>query len=112
MSDAKHTPGPWMVVAGLITDPLHEALMVASAFKKDGPVCSISPLHEIDNEDSANAHLIAAALDMLEALERIDPGPEWLTPEDAHQGDAICEITVGDLRAVRAAIAKAKGGEA
>lgn len=57
----------------------------------------------------ANAHLIAAAPDLLEALERCDPGPEWEIPDRAHDGRVFCELSVGDMKAIRAAIAKAKG---
>jgi hypothetical protein len=86
-----HTPGPWMIERGVITSPTR-------------PVAKIQPTGEwLHNVLSADAALIAAAPDMLEALEsalpilldesRKRPAPEW---------DAL-------VRSFRAAIAKATG---
>ena len=65
MSAAKHTPGPWHVGRGL-------ALRIV--YNKDGwPVASAAVFHNrfSENEDLANALLIAEAPDMLKALQEL-----------------------------------------
>lgn len=47
---------------------------------------------------------------LLEALERCDPGPEWELEDDMPGASVFCELTVSDMRAIRTAIALAKGG--
>jgi hypothetical protein len=87
MTEAKHTPGPWQscnydgrcrVILG---DDLRIAVVLGD-----------------HDESAANARLIAAAPDLLEALEL------WLSAADIH--------TFDDAKAkARATIARAKGGE-
>ena len=91
----KHTPGPWHIkdVCGDRVDVGYNAEptstdFVASCGYQDG---------KKDGECTANARLIAAAPDMLEALEAmVNPG---------HPGPPNLEQVV----AARAAIAKARG---
>jgi hypothetical protein len=94
----KHTPGPWHVHDGdnrfLFVDSLTE-----------GSVCKIAA----NGHSEANAQLIAAAPELLEALEAAEPflglaWEDWMTnaPNSAQQLEAILEN-------VRAAIRKAKG---
>lgn len=73
-SKNKHTPGPWKVVKSKGYSQLTEIVSI------DGPVLSegFGVNHE---SDQANAHLIAAAPEMLEALEffvneRLEQDPE------------------------------------
>lgn len=49
-----------------------------------------------------------AVPDLLDALERCDPGPECIIEEECPYGSVFCELSVGDMRAIRAALAKAK----
>lgn len=85
----KHTPGPWV-----IGKHDHDVVMVDTA--SGTAICDVYG----DSDDRpANAHLIAAAPDLLEALETLYR--------------AVC-IADADLRPgeqlAREAIAKAKGG--
>lgn len=96
MSNAKHTPGPWIASKmGYISTVDRKSFIATS--------CSAN-----DN-DEANARLIAAAPELLEALfeqERflgVLAGTVPLTEKDTHRRIAI------NRDAVRAAIAKAGG---
>lgn len=80
---SKHTPGPWFYAESEVGTPFVDSESV-------GDLSAVAlPL----DEQKANAHLIAAAPDLLEALEDLLP---WL--EDARMADGA-----------RAAIAKARG---
>jgi hypothetical protein len=83
MANAKHTPGPW-VVSGKAT--------INSTMR--GWVASVSTVDRV-----ANARLISAAPDMLEALRGILESMEMENPL-AHKTQ---------IDAARAAIAKAEG---
>lgn len=79
MSGGKHTPGPWHVSGkATINHPVR------------GWIASVSPV-----DRAANARLIAAAPELLEALERVS---RW-------QG----KLSYDDWEQVDAAIAKARG---
>lgn len=85
---AKHTPGPWRITA--------QGKHVVSV--EDGRICA-APEHMAKWNWDANARLIAAAPELLEALELIantDPVEAALDPQRA-------------VRVARAAIAKAEG---
>ncbi len=78
-----HTPGPWTVRAGSFPDDASEAMVVAyEIVMPKGPVIS-----------KANADLIAAAPDLLEALKRlIDPNnPEPWPVVEARARKAIAK---------------------
>jgi|SRR6185312_14696428 len=97
MSASKHTPGPWTVrlVAGSYQRP---ALVVAG--EKVVASClgnQLEPSATSIREATANAHLIAAAPDMLTALQLVPLSTEWSCMESDTQD------------AVLAAIAKATG---
>jgi len=98
MSDAKHTPGPWVI---LLDDDAIE--IVGNADERSVPVADIM-LDEHTSfapqmiEAVANANLIAAAPDLLEALENLLA---------VHEGQGGTKYHAGDI--ARAAIAKAKG---
>ena len=106
---SKHTEGPWMLgkqdkVIGYI--PIYARIGVT----KLACICK-TDAHEIgfgisEAEHSANARLIAAAAELLDAL-------EWLNAEfecrDDEFGGAL--FTRNDFERVRKAIAKAEGGK-
>lgn len=88
---SNHTPGPWAASIASKDQPIHIYQ------RSSGDVLAhILPYNTVFSE--ANAHLIAAAPEMLEALE------EFLLcgPNVGHNQDFIA--------LVKAAIAKAKGG--
>lgn len=90
-----HTPGPWRLVhsVGGWTDLLAQDDSLVCRFDDRGP-------------SKANALLIAAAPDLLEALEQIEKG------EGRFSRDSLthCAKTVEDMKAIaQTAIAKAKG---
>ena len=94
MSEQKHTPGPWYSADD---DHCHirrdsDDAVIAEVFEDDG---HCDPVHCRPLPSRANARLIAAAPDLLEALQY------------------LCEVSHTDPRgfdAARAAIAKATGG--
>jgi hypothetical protein len=90
--EVKHTPGPWKVDAPYI-------LEIQSS---DGQhVATVR--HTPDWLEAANAHLIAAAPDLLAALERFVELFRDLSPDAAGE-DLLAAVAGGS-----AAIAKAKG---
>lgn len=98
MTNTTHTPGPWMVhETGFYTNPFK-----ITARGKHGAVANI-PHSEITTtaRQSANARLIAAAPDLLAALDQVDA---YLSPFDGEE-DAYAEIR----SVIQQAIAKAKG---
>lgn len=98
--EAKHTPGPWVVFDG---DTEHPGIDMADGsfsivvYGEDGEpfegVRGRSPA-----ETLANARLIAAAPDLLEALKEVQP---YFEGEHSHDHPTCV--------AIRAAIAKAEG---
>lgn len=91
----KHTPGPWKLaeaVKGRYTKTNLRRIRSEREGTEHGAVCEVYGIKD-GTEANANARLIAAAPEMLEALR-------------------VAEESVGDLKAleiVRAAIAKATG---
>lgn len=94
---AKHTPGPWSIItsetcdlyAGIESDDFSIVVIGYPEDDDDGGVRGKTP-----EEAMANAHLIAAAPDLLESLERVV---------------AIADRNTVEFNAAKAAIAKAKG---
>lgn len=88
----KPTKGPWKVTkildGGNVADIMPIDIRICD---KNGP-----------EENMANAHLIAAAPEMLEALEVIEAGMTKQTLDELQ--------TVSALNIIRSAIRKAKGG--
>jgi hypothetical protein len=88
-----HTPGPWLHIG--------QGDVVARSDKYCGGEKDIASVFLTRNdEDEANANLIAAAPDLLEALKRLMGGTTTL--QDAQEA----------AQEARAAIAKATGGQA
>lgn len=87
MNKPKHTPGPWSIT---------ESCM--NAWEIDGldrSIATVNAVEDIAPEDEANARLIAAAPDLLAAL------------QDFLHADP--DVFAEELAAARAAIAKAEG---
>lgn len=102
--NAKHTPGPWRVLHES-ADPEWCAVVasggriVANVNAETGP--DIPPLVATKMPKEANACLIAAAPELLEAVERLEAGVRlWMS-----RG-----VTDEDMAFAKAAILKAKGG--
>lgn len=105
MSNAKHTPGPWTVGTMVNNDG------GVSIVSDEDRVCSVDAIgdfprgkgwkHE-DAERDANARLIAAAPDLLEALRYLVMHCKGL---DRFEGNPINEA----IRAAREVLAKAEG---
>lgn len=87
----KHTPGPWKIVDAW-NDYMVEGQNGEEIIWQDGP-------HDTPTINKANARLIAAAPDLLEAL---------ITLNDACRTPSQIGVLHG-LELARAAIAKAKG---
>ena len=90
----KHTPGPWRVVDSW-NDYMVEGQNGEEIIWQDGP-------HNTPTINKANARLIAAAPDLLEALESMLQSFLITQSLDDYPIDAPCNKA-------RAAIAKAKG---
>jgi vacuolar-type H+-ATPase subunit C/Vma6 len=75
MKNSKHTPGPWKVETGSRNLRIKASVgrQIASIVRHPGDNPEI-PMREFiaSDIDRANAHLIAAAPEMLEALESIE----------------------------------------
>lgn len=96
----KHTPGPWALDDESIYAPGGEGWKQVAEI----PNWRTNPGEVLTPEDNANARLIAAAPDMLEALQALanwGPFQNGYAPDDAFS--KIQSMT-------RAAIAKATGG--
>lgn len=106
--ETKHTPGPWginntiMVSASPVILP---SSVVAHRYGSTDTICKFSFMtRKPHDEERANARLIAAAPDLLDALRLLLDGLETYAPEFMHG------LPKADyIRAARAAIAKAEG---
>ncbi len=98
----KHTPGPWKFSAESI-DPEWSVVTTAGG----SVIANVNDRHD----QPANASLIAAAPDMLEALKEalshLDENARFLRDIQAHAGKVSDAFSSADK--VRAAIAKAEG---
>lgn len=98
---SKHTPGPWR-------DSFDGGYYVETAHDIPGDcglVCAVT-VFAIPGRDLANARLIAAAPELLEALESVLEDFELLCNQRG-----IDHTLLASLDKPRAAIAKATGGE-
>jgi hypothetical protein len=97
--NTQHTPGPWNINGGRIEGP--------NAYTSTATVIGV--VGEISNQsftDTANARLIAAAPEMLKALQSIATRASCAPNDDAKlAGQEFDRI----MQMARAAIAKAKG---
>ena len=116
MSDTRFTPGPW----SKIHDHPNPTTRASLAYIR-APVDDYGVREEIatvyccnygDREQDFNAHLIAAAPELYEATDPFDElhryhaadAPEW---KDSDR--VTVQLSIGDLRAIKAARAKARG---
>ena len=107
----KHTPGPWRI------DPSWDIL--GNTKDGNGMVCQITVDAVPRDEAAANAHLIAAAPDLLAALKALLQIIEDAREDDDFDantcnagGIIFGDIASGAIEASRAAIAKAEGKKA
>ena len=108
MKKQQHTPGPWVIETVPTSVGICHKIGPFPPRRPDDvtprSACLYADYPSVhnpaDNELYANARLIAAAPDLLEALEEI---------VSAADGDGWSQIDA-DLRKARAAIAKATGG--
>ena len=110
MSEVKHTPGPWEVIIDDDGNPLSGRPMVAATPELDCAIVHwdgfVQPYWRSargDKEIHANARLIAAAPDLLEALERC---LNFIENSESEMGETL---PCGEY--ARAAIARAKGDD-
>jgi hypothetical protein len=94
----EHTPGPWEISRGAQNDP----------FSIEASACTVAHIKTTPRKWSpeANAHLIAAAPDLLEALEDLISAGAAV---HHYLGQATGKIHADALQKARAAIAKAEG---
>ena len=87
-----HTPGPWMLSRGAQGD----------AFAVEGPTRTVAHV-KLAREAEANAYLLAAAPDLLEALKLAEDYMHlWMEHNTG-------STELNDLERIEAAIAKAEG---
>lgn len=103
-NNAKHTPGPWTHRQAYTTgEPVEQVIQRGTEV--------LSSVHDLGNdrrdEHDANARLIAAAPELLEALETIADVP--LKGEEGAGRGLDRHDASGFIRIARAAIAKATG---
>ena len=101
MSEGKHTPGPWHFTEG-------GSQKKGDYYAHIGAETSMTILASMNEHHpaaGANARLIAAAPEMLEALVTALPYIEAAEEEEAYKPGAVAKVT----KQVRAAIARATG---
>ena len=103
---SKHTPGPWLIAESVVSR--HAITNMRRIRSKNeglehGAVCDVYGIQD-GSEASANARLIAAAPDLLEALQGMIE-----VVSNTEYGEIDRKLAVKDARA---SIAKATGGAA
>lgn len=110
MSDAKHTPGPWLVDR----DPRIGMAWNNHIVDQHGnAVCFMAHSNGRDTErDEANASLIAAAPDLLEALQEVLATNRATSrlPKTVLEAELMLDRIRAAAAKAEAAIAKATGG--
>lgn len=97
-----HTPGPWA------THLVDETVVVIPRRPLPQQISMLGHSEVADDEDYANARLIAAAPELLAALESEE---EWRAREDAGELDPEWDYDTMVASKRRAAIAKARGAQ-
>ena len=104
---SKHTPGPWDTDERDHDEPLQNIKIKAG---RHHTVCTVwiddAPVRDFNAQQWANARLIAAAPDLLEALEGL------LCWCQGYEADKLNPHAFSYIRSARAAIAKATGEQA
>lgn len=112
--DRKHTPGPWTIELPCFDQKIPVRGGV-TAYGRPYAIAHVNrPGSSYSGQAEADAHLIAAAPDLLAALKAVMPGGTLIgesydppVPSDELLKEFL--FTWGKLRAARAAIAKAEG---
>lgn len=104
--EGKHTPGPWRLTESILEDG-RPFFSIAGADRVDLGYLSLRSAEEL----TANARLIAAAPDLLEALEAVIDDLSGGIQDCIDNGGSEAWISEADtrLKNARAAIAKARG---
>ena len=109
MSKAKHTPGPWRLFDEIAPSGRYKKTvrwLTIHADETDGEcIAEVTGDDLSDDERIANAHLIAAAPDLLEAAKAMDAAEVRAMRGGRGNGISYAEA----VRMNRAAIAKAEG---
>jgi hypothetical protein len=103
MKPHTHTPGPW-IIKRIHTPPVFDRGVLAIQ-----PDIAVLQCPELDTASEANARLIAAAPEMLEALEAMCDGP--LLIDDINASLQAREKAMYLYKQARAIIARATGRE-
>ena len=109
MSEAKHTPGPW-IISG--PDPFGDYTINSSSDPLAiASVCNgeMWRMGGLQAEHAASAHLIAAAPEMYEALVECEKAFEIDAKTEVVDGETYSNPQAMRLMQVRAALAKARG---
>jgi hypothetical protein len=108
-TQTKHTPGPWGLddgeIYGKLSSDFHGTGMIARI------PCEYRQGGIMTCEDEANAALIAAAPELLEALKEVYKWGERAKDERQQHGPVLRDYLMQAADTARAAIAKAEGGE-
>lgn len=99
MTEPKFTPGPWKFDG---EESAYYDLPTLNILDKDGDIVA-GAVDYIDESSLPNAHLIAAAPDLYNALENVMHEIQFLGDEEHYFG------TTERFDAARAALAKARG---
>ncbi len=107
-----HTPAPW-AVSRILTKPMHTIRISIYSKATNKNVCKIPADYRFQENKDANAHLIAAAPELLEACKKTDKMFDYLDKEITGLDlkmthEQIAELKIARL-AIRQAIAKAEG---
>ena len=105
MTQAQHTPGPWVVYQNAICTDDGKANEIAKLTRYGVWMDDGAPYGPHNPIGDANARLIAAAPELLAALEAMTAAFDWQAPNANPAINAAVE-------AAHTAIAKAKGEEA
>lgn len=101
MSELKATPGPWFLFESTYPDNSWDGNY---SIQISGGACLADIHRSVGNETDFNAHLIAAAPELYEALEK------WIEMEDCEEVGRDWKVRyIAHLRECRALLAKARG---
>lgn len=103
MSTNEHTPGEWVL------EENGACWNLRSPDRVDHFLILVGMTHNNPGELDANARLVAAAPDLLAALERCMPALGLLIAEGVHERCAAPQEAPATVAQAEAAIAKAKG---
>lgn len=101
----KHAPGPWFIWEGGVYSGRPKVMKRGELSGYDAKICGIDDMYGTARSRKANARLIAAAPDLLEALQQYGIG---FTDESAARAE-FGDYEVDRELKRRAAIAKATG---